>query len=204
MKIINSLYVNQKQVFTSKKHETSNSDFEPNSMELVKNSKGEKCARVDIYDTTHLFKLTDEVKDAQELDTMIDNIKKTLTGFFVRSNNQEYFVPYILNKVPDVLNQQHIVENGNAETVRNEESQEAFKIIQSYGKAKFSIKKLKTIKYLERSFLGYSNNTSENAFSYFDKPNNILYLYIPKNKTLQILTNENYVRNIKFEDASKS
>ena len=78
-------------------------------------------------------------------------------------------------------------------------AKDALNIIESQSGEKFDIEKLKTIRYLRKPLMGYANNTVEKAFSYFDKLNNDLYLYIPGKKKIQILTNDNFIKNIKLK-----
>ncbi len=197
MKINNSIYLNHNnvklQVFKplnpSFKQEDASINSLPNENAYIK---------IYIYGKPYFFKSTEETKDAKILDSMIENIKKTITGHFVRHGYHEYYIPHVLRTTPDILDQLHIVEEGNAETEINEESQNALKIIQSYAKEKLDIAEMKTIKFIIRPFKGYVNNTLEKAFSYYDNINDELFLYIPHKKKLQILNNSNLVRNIRF------
>ena len=91
-----------------------------------------------------------------------------------------------------------LVENGNTETKINEESLHAFKRIQEQAEnTHFDIKELKTINYIRKSVEGYSNNVLRKAYSYYDKMNNDLYLYIPQRNRMQILSDLVFVKNIK-------
>ena len=198
MKISNSLCINKNQTFFYKT-QNPNISFGQEPMEILTTKNGDKYTKIDIFDKPHFFKLNEETKDANILDSMIENIKKTMTGFFIRYDKHEYFIPHILEKSPNIVKHQHIVENGNCVTELNEESKTALNIIESQANGKFDIKELKTIRYLRKPVEGYANNTVEKAFSYFDKLNNDLYLYIPFNNKIQILTNKSFVKNIKLK-----
>ena len=197
MKVDTSFCINQHVL--SNKNKISNISFgeEPADVNIV--SKDYRYAKVDILDKRFCFKLVDEAEDPKVLDAMIDNIKKTKTGFFIKSNSHEYYAPHIFSVIPDVKKQQRVVEIGNAETEINEEAENAMKIIQSRSEEKFDIKNLKTIKYLRRIFDGYANCTVKKAYSYYDKCNDDLYLYIPQKNKLQILMKDCFVKTIKLK-----
>jgi len=197
MKVDTSFCINQ--YVLSNKNKISNISFgeEPADVNIV--SKDYSYAKVDIFDKRYCFKLLDAVEDPKELDSMIENIKKIKTGYFIRSNGHEYFTPHILPKAPNFHHNLRVVELGNAETEINEESKAALNIIESQANKKFDIKNLKTIKYLKRIFDGYANNTVKNAYSYYDQINNDLYLYIPQKNKLKILINNCFEKKIKLK-----
>jgi len=167
------------------------------AIEIRISETGTKYAKVDIFDKPHRFILNEEITP-ENLRNMIENIEKTMTGYFIRQNRHEYFIPHVLKKVPNISNYQYLIENGNTATELNKESEDALKIIEAHAKETLDIKDLKTIKYLRKTIDGYANNTIEKAFGYLDKINNDLYLYIPKNNRMQILTNDYFVKNIRL------
>lgn len=176
----------------------SNLSFSGNSDSVSANSEGDKYISTDIYDKTYRFKVNDETKDAETLNKMIENIKKTLTGYFVRYNTNEYFIPYVLSDFPDILRHRHAVENGNAAIEINEETEKAISVFQSQIKGMLNLKDLKSIKYLRTPEAGYANNVVKTAYSYFDKMNNDLYLYLPQKQKLKVLTSCGLVKKIKL------
>ena len=197
MKINNTFFLNQNKILPQKSN-CNNLSFRQDSTGVNSFQDDINDIKVYIYDKPYFFKSTEETKDASILDSMIENIKKTLTGHFMKRGTHEYYVPHVLSTTPDIFEQLNIVEEGTAVTELNEESQNALKIIQSQAKEKLDIKELKTIKYLIKPFKGYINNTLKKAFSCYDRKNDELFLYIPHKKKLQILDNRNFVKNIKF------
>ena len=197
MKINTPCCINQNSVL-SHKNTNSNISFGEELTDVNIVSKSDKSLKVDIFDKRYCFKLVDEAKDPNVLDSMIENIKKSMTGYFIRSGKHEYYAPYILLKAPNILSQRRIVERGNAKTEINEESKAALEVIQSQANKKFNIKNLKTIKYLRRPFDGYANNTIAKAFGYLDKSSDDLYLYIPQKNKMKILINDCFVKKIKL------
>ena len=168
--------------------------------EIFTTKNGDKYLKVDIFDKPYRFKLNEETNDTNKLNSMIENIEKTVTGFFIRNKRHEYFAPHILKKAPSICTKQiKVIKHGNCATEINEESVNALNVIEAQAKEKFDINELKTIKYLKNTESGYANNTVEKAFSYLDKTNNDLYLYIPKDNKVQVLIDENFVKNIKLD-----
>ena len=162
------------------------------------NNNGEPYTVVDILDKQYKFKINEDTDDAA-LETMIENIKKTQTGYFYRIKRHEYFAPYIFGREPkNILLYEHIIRNGNAETEIDEETINAHNKIQEYAKKQFDIKELKTIRYLKMLFGVYANNIIKKTFGYYDEEAGCLYFYKPRNNKLQILTDANFVKYIKL------
>ena len=162
------------------------------------NKNGEQYLRINIYDKNYNFKITDEVKDPIKLNNMIENIKKSLSGYFVRRDRHEYFIPYILNKSPNIIYNNILVENGNTLNTIDENYYNIIQILQKQIKNKINTNDLKMIRYLVKPIEGYANNFVNMAYSYLDKVNNDLYLYTQHNKKLEILTNGCFIKNIKL------
>lgn len=200
MKIYDTFSLSKNLIFTSKNNESSKSNNRGSSNNIFINLNGDRCKKFYIFDKEYIFKLTDDMANDKIPNKMVDNIRKTMTGYFVRSMNKEYFIPHILDKTPHVLRQSHVIKYGNVPTERNEESKAAFKIINSCTKAKLDIKNLKTIKYLHRPINGYSNNVVEKAYSYSNISDSTIYLYIPKENRMQILSSDNHVKDIRFDN----
>ena len=194
MKVDTSFFINPSVL--SNKNRKSNISFREELKEV--NMVPKDTIYVDILDRMFRFKLVDEAEEPKVLDDMIENIKKTETGFFIKSNGHEYYTPHILPIIPNIKTQHRVVKIGNAETEINEESEAALKIIESQANEKFDIKNLKTIKYLRKIFNGYANSTVKKAYSYYDKLNDDLYLYIPQKNKMQIMINDRLVKNIKL------
>ena len=178
----------------------SNITFGNETPEFKTTLKGDKYAKVDILGKTYLFKKTDEIENIDSLEPMINNIKGTMTGYFIKNGKHEYFIPNILKKVPNISNAQLVVEHGNAVTEINDDALAALGVMKLFLGENVDIKKLKTIKYLRKPITHYANNTVEMAYSYFDDLNNDLYLYIPKNKKIQIKSITNYIKNYKIQN----
>ena len=142
MKTDTNFCINQNHIL-SHRNTKSNISFgeEDTCVQIV--SKNDKYAKVDIFDKRYKFQLVDEAKDPKVLDSMIENIKKTMTGYFIRSNRHEYYIPYILHETPKITYHQNIVINGNTITEINEESKAALEVLQTQANEKFDIKELK-------------------------------------------------------------
>lgn len=188
-----------KLTYTNQYNFKSNDSFCNEYSKVYKNKNGDEFIRCNIYDKGYNIKLTEETKDAAKLKMMIENIQKTQSGYFVRYGKHEYFIPHILKKVPNIKTKIHAVENGNAPLELNEESISARDAIESQIKRIVDIQDLKAIKYLKRTIDGFDgNNLVKTAYSYFDKIENDLYLYIPEKKKMEILVNDLLVKNIKL------
>lgn len=190
-----STYPQQTVTKNKKKHKPS---FSFENLEILKTKTGDEYVKVDILDKDYNFMLIDGVKNPKKLNKMIENIKQTLTGFFVREDKHEYFIPNVSKKIPNISENLYLVENGNAVTELNDETDEVLKFFESTTKEQVNIDDLKTIKYMTRTVNGFDNNVVKTAYSYFDKINNDLYLYMPNKRRLQVLTNSNLIKNIRL------
>ena len=166
-------------------------------LKVHKNKNGDEFIRCNIYEKNYNIKLTDESRDIAELNKLVENIKKSKSGFFIRYGKHEYFIPYILKKPPEILKHIHTVENGNSPLELSEASVNAKDVIEAHVKRKVNVRYLKAIRYLKRTVDGFDGNTIvKTAYSYFDKKMNDLYLYIPEKKIMQVLFNNEFVKKI--------
>ena len=197
MKVSIPVYTNQSSNISAV-GKKSNVSFGSESSGIFDVPETSKCISTDIYGKTYRFILNDKTQNVEKLNNMIENIKKTLTGHFVRYDKHEYFIPHVLKEFPDILQHRHAVENGNAPIEMNEETEKAIDVFQAQTKHMCDIKNLKIIKYLRMPDAGYANNILRTAYSYFDSINNDLYLYMPHKHRLKVLTNGGLVKKIKI------
>ena len=183
--------------YSNKYNFKSNYTLGDETLKIHRNKNGDEFIRCNIYEKNFNIKLTDETEDLAKLNNMIRNIQKTRSGFFVRHGKHEYFVPHILKNFPDIIKDVYAVENGNAPLELSEESVSAKNVIESQVKRKVNVRDLKAIKYLKRTVEGFDgNNVVKTAYSYLDKIENDLYLYIPEKKIMQISINSNFAKKI--------
>jgi len=171
--------------------------FKGSGIQLFKSAKNNIYAKTDIFGKEYSFKMDDTIRDIDTLEEMIDNVRKTLTGKFVRVKNHEYFVPYILNREPNVVSQRYILENGNSVTEYNEEVKNALDVLSACMQKKIKMKDLKTVPYLRKNVPGYANNTVCNVYSYIDSVNDEIFMYIPQRNKVQVAANNGYIYRIR-------
>ena len=196
MKVSESMQINSYNI-TQRRVDSSKLSFGQEQPEIRTGIRGDKYLRVDIFDKIYNFKLENDSVNSEELNKMIKNIEGTQTGFFIRFNTHEHFIPYILKKIPKMRKDMDTIEKGNAVTEVNEETENALKVFESLVKRKIDIMELKTIKYLRRYLPGYANNEVKTAFSYFDKLADDLYLFFPQNNRIKLLTHRGLTKSFK-------
>ena len=144
-------------------------------------------------------------ENEKSINTMIQNLRDTLHGEFIRNDNIEVFVPYILERTPDIKKDETLVLNGNPaksktsqldETEGTEDIYAPFKErLEEFAGHDINSKEIKTIKYLSTPQKGFDNNKVKTAYGYYDKNSERLYLYFPSTHRMQVLLRSKFVQN---------
>ena len=129
---------------------------------------------------------------------MVDNIKNTQFGSFVKYRNHEYYIPNVFDKVPDIRNDVIAIEHGNAKTEENYLTKMLCKELSQITGQDVNMDNLKTINYLYKTKRGYSNNILQTAYAFHDSENDMHYMYIAEKNTLKIMAPNGYVMTEKL------
>lgn len=130
---------------------------------------------------------------------MVDNIRKTTMGRFVRDGNREVFVPYILGRTPDVKRDEILVKNGNASNNYYEDFDDIREELECILDRNIERDEMTTINYLNKTVRGFDNNEVKQAYGYTDNEDGTTYLYIPDRNKLQTLLDNGYVKSYYLE-----
>ena len=131
-----------------------------------------------------------------KLNQMISNIRESLCGKVYTIGDKDVLIPNILNRVPDVKNDENTVLQGNT-TTEISDIYNSCSVLEEYSKKMINKpeKEIKTIRYMIKPYEGYDNIRVLKAYSYYDKRCDKLYLYKPEENIIQVLYNNNYVKN---------
>ena len=154
----------------------------------------DRYLNVNIYDDPYQFKKT-EILDGKKLKDMIENIKKTYTGVFVKRIKHEELIPDMLKKQPDIIYDDLVVKYGNTPTEMNLETQLILEKLYKFLYKPIELKDLKTISYIVKTEQGYDNVELRKAYSVYDVPTDTQYLYIPEDGILKRKYDSGYVAN---------
>ena len=128
---------------------------------------------------------------------MVDNIRDTLKGVFVRNGKYEDFVADLHPQYPNIIKDKSLLLYGNKKTVNNEETKKACEILSNISNNNVKLKDLKTIEYKVK--LGkYANNERKTAYAYYDDCYEIQYYYIPDRNEIKTRNVNDYVTTIKL------
>jgi hypothetical protein len=158
-----------------------------------------KSYEPDKYSVLYSINCPDTQYDYNEsIAKMIDNIKQTQSGFFVKYRNHEYYVPNIYEKIPDIRNDMVAIEHGNAETKDNAVTRKICQKLSQISGQEVTLDNLKTINYLTRPHKGYDNNICQSAYAFHDSVNDMHYMYKAENDSLKIMAPNGYVMTEKL------
>ena len=128
---------------------------------------------------------------------MVDNIRDTFKGVFVRNGKAEYFVADLHPKYPNIIKDRALLLYGNKKTVSNEETQKACEILSNISKTQVELKDLKTIEYKVKAGK-YENSERKTAYSYYDDCYEIQYYYMPNKNLIKTRNANDYITEIKL------
>jgi len=160
--------------------------------EFVTNIKDEKELMRDLS-----YKNKRYPKYQGSLAQMVDNIRDTFKGVFVRNGKAEYFVADLHPKYPNIIKDRALLLYGNKKTVSNEETQKACEILSNISKTQVELKDLKTIEYKVKAGK-YENNERKTAYSYYDDCYEIQYYYMPNKNLIKKRNANDYINEIKL------
>ncbi len=142
---------------------------------------------------------TDDIEKSENVACMIENIKKTLSGTFINDGNKEVFIPYILGRTPDIKRDEILVKNGNTENIYDEQFDFIHEELEDILDMDIEKEDITTINYLSKTKKGYDNNAIRQAYGFYDKEEDVTYLYIPERNKLQTLLDNGYVKSFHLE-----
>ena len=127
---------------------------------------------------------------------MVDNIRETIRGFFVKEKNHEYFISNLHPTVPDILTNKALIRYGNKQTVDTPETRQICKIMSYVSNNDVKLEDLKTIEYLARS-AAFGNNERRIAYSYYDEVYDMQYYFRPEKSSVKAVSGWGHVDKIK-------
>ena len=142
---------------------------------------------------------TDDIEGSENLVNMIENIKKTLSGTFISDGSKEIFIPYILGRTPDIKRDETLVRNGNTDNIYDEQFDFIHKELEDILDMDIEKEDITTINYLSKIKKSYDNNALRQAYGFYDKEEDVTYLYIPEKNKLQTLLDNGYVKSYHLE-----
>ena len=129
---------------------------------------------------------------------MVDNIRNTQFGSFVKYRNHEYYVPNVFEKVPDIRNDVVAIEHGNEKTKETPFTIILCEKLSEISGQDVNMDNLKTINYLYKTKRGYNNNVLQTAYAFHDSENDMHYMYIKERGVLKTMAPNGYVMTDKL------
>lgn len=172
-----------------------NSDEDIKIIDCKKDEDGRDIIEIMSDDEIYKFKgVYSDIQDAKNnASEMIENINMSLHGKFIQDGKKEVFIPYILGRTPDIKRDQTLIMNGNSEN--GQEIDIVREKLEDLLDTDIDDSEIKTIKYLIKHKRGYDNNIVKKAYGYYDKDEDVAYLYIPGKEKLQQLLDNGYVKS---------